>query len=157
MKKVSFTSVALLIMGLALSAQSNTEEIELFQSIFGMEKKAIVSEFLQFDDSAYETFWGIYDAYETDRKELGKNRINLLKNYAENYDQLTDQKIDELMADMIKQKSNLDKLVNKYYKKIKKSVGSKPAAQFLQIENYFLSAVRLSIFESIPFIGELDY
>jgi hypothetical protein len=157
MKKVSFTSVALLIMGLALSAQSNTEEIELFQSIFGMEKKAIVSEFLQFDDSAYETFWGIYDAYETDRKELGKNRINLLKNYAENYDQLTDQKIDELMADMIRQKSNLDKLVNKYYKKIKKSVGSKPAAQFLQIENYFLSAVRLSIFESIPFIGELDY
>jgi hypothetical protein len=144
-------------MGLALSAQSNTEEIELFQSIFGMEKKAIVSEFLQFDDSAYETFWGIYDAYETDRKELGKNRINLLKNYAENYDQLTDQKIDELMADMIRQKSNLDKLVNKYYKKIKKSVGSKPAAQFLQIENYFLSAVRLSIFESIPFIGELDY
>jgi hypothetical protein len=156
MRKVSITSVAILIMGITLSAQSNTEEIELFQSIFGMEKKAIVTEFLQMDDSSYETFWTIYDAYETERKELGKNRISLLKKYAENYNQLTDEKIDELMADMIRQKSNLDKLVNKYYKKIKKSVGSKPAAQFLQVENYFLSAVRLSIFESIPFIGELD-
>ena len=113
MKKVSITTVALLIMGISISAQSQSDEIELFQAVFGMEKKAIVTEFLQMDDSSYEAFWTIYDAYETERKELGKNRISLLKKYAENYGQLTDEKTDELMAEMIRQKSNLDKLVNK--------------------------------------------
>jgi hypothetical protein len=69
---------------------------------------------------------------------------------------MSNEKMDELVAKMIKQKSSTDKLVNKYYKKIKAASGSKAAAQFFQIENYFISAIRLNIYENIPFLGELE-
>ena len=49
-----------------------------------------------------------------------------------------------------------DKIIQKYYKSIKKSCGIKPAAQFFQIEAYFQSAIRKTIFENIPLIGELE-
>ena len=43
-----------------------------------------------------------------------------------------------------------------YYKKIKKSSGSKEAAQFYQLENYILSAIRLEILSNIPFFDEFE-
>jgi hypothetical protein len=50
----------------------------------------------------------------------------------------------------------VDGLIVTYYNKIKKSVGSKQAAQFYQIEGYLLSATRIYILGSIPFIDELE-
>ncbi len=135
-------------------SQSNTEEIDFYQSIFGMEKKQAVVEFLQIDEN--NTFWNIYDEYEKERKELGKKRIDLLNNYANNYLNLTDEKTNELMKQTISLRKQLDKLIISYYKKVKKSSGAKVAAQFYQFENYILVAIRMSIMEEIPLIGEFD-
>ena len=156
MKKTALITLFAAIAFSAVNAQTNKEEVEFFQSLFGMEKKAIVAEFVQAEGEAGEAFWSLYDQYETERKELGLHRYDLIREYASNYMSMSEEKMDELVAKMIKQKSSTDKLVNKYYKKVKAASGSKAATQFFQIENYFISAIRLSIYESIPFIGELD-
>ncbi len=156
MKNVLLFSVMLTAVTISLNAQSNKEEVDLFQSIFGMEKKAIVAEFVQTEGEPGKAFWALYDQYESERKQLGLNRLELLNDYANNYTQMSDEKMDELVSRMIKQKNSTDKLVNKYYKKIKAASGSRTAAQFFQIENYFVSAIRLAIYENIPFIGELE-
>ena len=49
-----------------------------------------------------------------------------------------------------------DKLIAKYYGKLKKKAGVKAAAQFVQIESYLLSDMRATVLEELPFIGELD-
>jgi hypothetical protein len=136
------------------NAQSNKEETEFMQSIFGMEKKAIVAEFLKIESA--NPFWVLYDEYETKRKELGKKRFDILTDYVENYDNLTDAKYDEVVVSMISLRKSNDKLVDTYYKKIKKASGSKIAGQFFQLENYFLSEIRSAIMEEIPYIGEFD-
>ena len=66
------------------------------------------------------------------------------------------EKTDELMKAVMAQKKSLDKLIDKYYKKIKKSSGSNVAAKFYQLENYILGAVRLEILGTIPFFDEFD-
>lgn len=142
------------VFGQTLNAQSNKEEIEYIQSVIGMEKKAALAEFLAIESSA--SFWAIYDAYETERKELGMKRIGLLEKYANNYVDVSDVVADDLIKQMQVQKKSLDVLIDKYYKQVHKASGSKVAAQFYQFENYILSAVRLEILETIPFIGELN-
>jgi hypothetical protein len=57
---------------------------------------------------------------------------------------------------MIALRKKTDKLMDQYYKKIKKASGSKVAAQFFQLEGYFLTQIRAAIFEEIPYIGEFD-
>jgi hypothetical protein len=119
-----------------------------------MEKKAVVAEFLKIESS--NPFWAIYDEYETKRKEIGKERLKVLSEYVENYDNLSEAKYDEVIASMISLRKSNDNLIDSYYKKIKKASGSKIAAQFFQLENYFLSEIRSAIMEEIPYIGEFD-
>lgn len=137
-------------------SQSNKEELDLFQSLWGMEKKEIVAEFVQVTGLEKDAFWELYDAYEMERKALGKDRLALLNKYAQNYMTLDDDMTDEIMKEMIAMGAKTDKLAATYYGKMKKSAGVKAAAQFLQLESYINSSIRAAVLEGIPFIGELD-
>ena len=153
--KKSVLLIALLMFFSTFSfSQTNTEEIDFYQSIFGMEKKQAVAEFLQLEEN--DPFWNMYDEYEKERKELGKKRIEILNNYAANYLTLTDEKTNELINQSISQRKKIDKLIVTYYKKVKKGNGAKVAAQFYQLENYILVAIRMTIMEKVHFIGEFD-
>lgn len=156
MKKITFLVAMLFLAVFSSFAQSNQEEIELFQSVFGMEKKAIINEFVQVNGEASVAFWNLYDKYESERKAHGQKRLDLLSTYADNYSNLDDESTEEIMSEMISLGKEYDKLIHSYYKSIKKACGVKPAAQFFQLEVYFQSAIRKVIFENIPFIGELD-
>ena len=136
-------------------AQSNKEDVDLIQSIYGKEKKVIVSEFIKVEGAQKDAFWKLYDEYETERKELGKRRVALLEKYAANYATLDDKTTSEIIKEIIALGAKTDKLVATYHKKMEKAAGVKAAAQFYQLEAYLLSVIRASILENIPFIGEL--
>jgi hypothetical protein len=138
-------------------AQSNKEDIDMIQALYGKDKKTIVADFIKpADEAKKEAFWKIYDAYENERKALGRNRISLLKKYADAYSTLDDKSTDDIIKQTISQQKNVDGLIVTYYEKIKKEVGIKQAAQFYQIEGYLLSATRVYVLGNIPFIGELE-
>lgn len=153
MKKLLF----LLFFGAAFTsfAQSNKEDIDFIQSIYGKEKKAIVAEFIKLEAGQKDAFWKVYDEYEVKRKELGQKRVALLERYANNYMNLDDAATSQIIKETAALGLQTDKLVSTYHKKLEKVAGAKAAAQFFQLESYFLSAIRTAIFESIPFIGEL--
>lgn len=157
MKKVLFIVAAMLMIAPMAKSQSNAEEVDFFQSIFGSEKKAMVASFVTLEGEAGSAFWANYDRYEIERKALGKSRIALLEKYADEYEDMNADQTDAIMASWIKQRKAVDKLIDTYYKKMKKSSGSKAAAQFYHLENYFASAIRATLLESIPVIGEFDY
>lgn len=147
--------IACLVTSIATYAQSNREDVELIQSIYGKEKKEVVAQFIVLEGAQKDAFWKLYDEYEVKRKELGRERVALLERYAKNYATLDDAATDKLVKDMIKLTKSTDKLISTYYGKLKKAASVKPAAQFVQIESYLLSVVRANIFDSIPVIDEL--
>ena len=155
MKKYFLSAILLVSMALAAFSQTSVEEVDFYQSVFGMAKKAMVSDFIDLENFPEADFWQLYDAYEVARKDLGKKRLELLDTYARAYMSLNDTRTDEIIKDIAIQKKSLDKLIFKYYKKMSKMVGVKPAAQFYQLENYLLNAIRMAILENIPFIGEI--
>ena len=81
-------------MGFAQSAQA---EVDLLQSLYGMQKKDIVADFIKLEGPQKDAFWEIYDAYELERKVLGQRRVNLLSTYAEFYSSLNDAATDILI------------------------------------------------------------
>lgn len=153
MKKLLF--LAVICLPLVSVAQSNKEDIDLIQSIYGKEKKTIVADFIKLEGAQKDAFWKLYDEYETKRKALGQKRVSLLEKYASNYASLDDATTSQIIKETVSLGAETDKLIATYHKKIEKAVGAKPAAQFYQLEVYLLSAIRTQIFESIPFIGEL--
>lgn len=153
MKKL-LTLVALFLTTVAF-AQSNKEDVDLIQSIYGKEKKAIVAEFIDLKAEQKDAFWKLYDEYETKRKELGRKRIAVLEKYAANYGTMDEASTAKIIDETAALGLQTDKLISTYQKKIQKVAGAKAAGQFFQLEAYFLSVIRVAIFENIPFIGEL--
>ena len=149
MKKVTLLLAALLTF-VYVNAQSNKEEVDLMQAAFGMEKKAMVSEFVKVNDAQKDAFWKLYDEYETARKDLAKKRIDLLEKYANNYDKMTNEFADKWASDVLSLTKQTDALVVTYYGKIKKVTNPVVALQFWQVEGYILSGIRLSLLESLP-------
>ncbi len=156
MKKFKLLAIAIILTCTSAYAQSNKEEIDMYQSVFGMGKKAILSEYINVPEEKSNEFWELYDEYEDARKKHGQKRIALIEKYAINYSEIGDEKNSELITEMISLANEYNKLINRYYKKINKACGIKVAGQFYQFEKYFQSWIRLRIMDQIPFIGELD-
>jgi len=141
---------------ISVYSQKADDELAIIQSIFGIEKHLAVAEFLQLEGAASDPFWEVYEAYEAERKALGKRRFELLNSYAESYYELSDEKTAEMMKESISLNKSYDKLIVKYYKKVKKTNGEKTAAQFYQVEVYLKTYIRTVIFSSLPFVGEVE-
>jgi hypothetical protein len=149
MKKVTLLLVAFFAF-VYVNAQSDKEEIDLMQAAFGMEKKAMVAEFVKVDAAQKDAFWKLYDEYETARKELGKKRVELLDKYAREFDKLTNESMDKMMSETIDLQKKTDALMISYANKVKKVTNPVVAFQFYQVEAYILSGIRLSILEELP-------
>jgi hypothetical protein len=151
MKKITLFLAALFLASFAYT-QSNKEEIDLVQAAFGMDKKAIVADFVQLSDTQKDAFWVLYDEYETKRKDLGKERIELLKQYAEQYMTMTSEQADTWTKKVMELQVKTDKLIATYYEKVKGVSDGVVATQWYQIENYILSMIRMSILQEVPFL-----
>ena len=97
--------------------QSNKEEVDLYQAAFGMDKKAVVADFVQPSAAQKDVFWKLYDEYETQRKVLGKQRIALLEQYADHYVDMTPVQADAWTVKVIDLQKKTDNLIATYYSK----------------------------------------
>jgi hypothetical protein len=151
MKKYILIIAALFLASFAYS-QSNKEEVDLYQAAFGMDKKAVVADFVKPSPAQKDAFWKLYDEYETQRKAFGKERIELLKQYADNYLTMTGEQADAWSKKVMELQKKTDNLITTYYTKVKAISDGIVATQFYQIENYILISIRMQILQEIPFV-----
>jgi hypothetical protein len=153
MKKYILILTAIL-MASGAWAQSNKEEVDLIQAAFGHDKKLVVADFVKPSPAQKDAFWKLYDEYETQRKELGKQRIELLKQYADQYLTMTPVQADAWTTKVIALQKKTDALIVTYYGKVKLISDGLVATQFYQIENYILTAIRMELLHNVPFVAK---
>lgn len=141
----------------ATFAQSTLkDDIDVVQSVYGKSKSELVNQYMGLSGTQATDFAKIYDAYETERKKLGEEKINLINLYATDYAVLTDEKADVIAKGILKNNAAYDKLYSSYYGKLKKVIGGTNAAKFIQLEIYLQTEIRSTLQNAIPFVGELE-
>ncbi|MGL6266417.1 MAG: hypothetical protein ACRC2O_00765 [Chitinophagaceae bacterium] len=151
-----FSFVVLFFLTVSAFAQSNKEDVEIIQNMFGKQKKELVQMYMTIPEDKKAGFWTLYDQYEVDRKALGKERIALVEAYANDYASMDDKKASDLMNRKMKWLGDYSKMQKKHYDIISKQIGGLQASKLFQLEDYLENNIRLFIQESIPFIDELD-
>lgn len=144
-----------IIASTSIFAQS-TDDVILVQSLYGKSKGDIIKDYLNLAEPQATAFQAVYDDYEAERKALGQKKMQIINDYAINYDKITDEKADELAKNNLKNNVDFEKLLSKAYGKAKKAVGPINAAKFIQLEQYFQTTIRSAVQDEIPFIGELE-
>lgn len=139
----------------SVKAQSK-DELALLKDYLKVEKKDLVRQYMALSAEEDTKFWPIYDAYTADRGKIAGERISTIEDYAKAYTNLTDEQADGLVKRIMKNDQANQKVMNKYYSKVKKVLGATKAAQWLQLEYYLQTIVRAEIQDAIPFIGEIE-
>lgn len=155
MKKITVVISLIILSCITFTAQAQTHD-EMFNTVFKQEKRAYFSENMHLKADEFDTFWTVYGSFETDRTTLGAQRIDLLKMYVEKYQTMTNDEADVFMKKWLALDKKEDALRTKFYSKMKKELGSKTAAHFLQLDDYIQTAIKFEILDELPFIGELS-
>ena len=129
--------------------QENADEIQLLQSLYGMDKRSIIEEFVEIDQSQSNSFWELYEEYEVKRKALGQKRFALLKKYVDEFGEVSEKDASNFMKEAIGLRIKSDNLKDSYYKKLSTATDPVVAMQFYQIETYLSDLIRQELLEGI--------
>ena len=152
MKKVISTFILALVCATFAVAQQN--EFEYIKTQFHADKKTLLMQYLKLSDADAAKFWPIYDQYESERATLADKRFSNLKTYADQYKTMTDEQADAMADNFFDNSSKQMAIKKKYFGQVKKALGAKTAASWLQFEAYMDAAVQFEVLHNIPFIGE---
>ncbi len=144
---------ALLLM-LVCSAAAFSQEgyLELFRRDMKADKLKLMIAAMDMPAPASTKFWPIYKAYDEELSKLGDRIIANLKDFAAHEMQMTDDKADELMNNAFKNREARLDLLKKYYKKVKKELGARVAARFVQAEMEVLTLVDAKMNDAVPLV-----
>jgi hypothetical protein len=140
------------LLAVASLAFAQGDSIELMRSDIRTEKVAILTKALAMDQATSDVFWPIYREYETELSKNGDARLANIKDYAANYDSLTDAKTKELVNTAFTLSEDRTKLIKKYYSKVEKATSTKLAARWAQCEMALNSIVDAQIAVEMPLI-----
>jgi hypothetical protein len=126
--------------------------VELLRSDVRSKKVAILTELMQFNDEQSAKFWPIYREYDVELQKLNDQKLAGIKDYANNYGSMTDEKASELGKLALELENNRIELKKKYFDKVREQLGGIVAARFLQIENQMLMVLDLQISSSLPVV-----
>ncbi|HET9325836.1 MAG TPA: hypothetical protein VFQ05_03610 [Candidatus Eisenbacteria bacterium] len=158
MKKPVFGMLAavLLMAGLASvvpvtsGADSLESEIELLRSDLKTGKMELVKEAIHVEGAKADAFWPVYRTYQAELDKIGDQRLALIKDYAENFDKMTDEKAKTLVKSALDlQKKRVD-LLQKHYKNFEKVLGPTDAARLVQVEHLIAALMDVQVGANLP-------
>jgi hypothetical protein len=153
MKKALAVLVATIAVAIFTTpALAQEQYIELLRSDIKTQKVAVVTDVMQFSEADAEIFWPIYREYDVELSALGDQMLAIIKDYAANYDAMTDEKANELMNQAFKLDEKEHSLRKKYFKKVKKSLGAITAAKFMQVERQIGLLIDVQIASEMPLV-----
>lgn len=151
MKKVNL-SLILILLSFSSFSQTIDDYIEIARDVLNTEKKAAVAGAMQLSDTESASFWELYNKYNLEANKVHNQRIALIKDFANNYENLSDEKADEIWNGVISYQQQLLKLKKSYYKKFKKIISPGDAARYFQIENKIEALINANLAAEIPLI-----
>jgi hypothetical protein len=143
--------ILVLFSSASILAQDVDSYIELLKSDIKTDRKVIITETMQFTQQQSEKFWPIYNEFEHEMGKLSSKRIANIKDFAANYDSLTDKKADELIKNSFNFQQERLSLNEKYYKKFAEALTPIVAAKYMQVENQIQLIIDISIAANLPF------
>ena len=137
-------------------AQDSDSYIEQLKSELKTSKKTIVSETMGLTDQQAGVFWPLYGEFEKALDELNNERIANIKDFAANYDNLNDEKADELTKKSFDFLGDRLALNEEYYNKFAEALSPTVAAKFAQLQHQIQLVGDISIASNLPLVKKTE-
>jgi hypothetical protein len=126
------------------------DEVELMMIAKAVEKKAIVLATMELEGKKKEAFGDLYEFYQVRLMELQVKEVELISDYAKHYDEMTDDRANEIIEKAIDLEKKALKLKVHFVEKFKKILTSAEVIRYFQIEKRFKLLKEAKVAEAIP-------
>lgn len=134
-------------------AQGSTDQdIELLRKDIRSQKRQMVAANMKLTDKEAEQFWPIYDQYTAELVKINDKKYSAIKQFAENYDTLTDEQAESVTKPALEVDSEVAQLRLKYVSIFRKVISGKKTALFFQIDRRLVMLIDLQLASEIPLV-----
>jgi hypothetical protein len=128
------------------------QDVQLLRKDLRSQRKQLIAANLPLTDAEAVKFWPVYDQYQAEISKIGDTRFGLIKEYATNYNTLTDTQADDLITRMIGVDESLVQLRQKYIPIVEKVLPGKKTAMFFQMDRRVALMIDLQLASMIPIV-----
>jgi hypothetical protein len=118
----------------------------------GKDRRMIVKANMLLTESEAKTFWPLYDAYRADRDQLGDRKVQLIKDFVDKRDGMSQDDAEKLTKEALDIDKDKIKIKEKHIDKMSKVLSARTVARFFQIDAKLDAVVDLALATRIPLI-----
>jgi Spy/CpxP family protein refolding chaperone len=154
---VALSTVSLGHAQAAASDSSQTvsdKDVDLLRKDIRSQKKQIIAANLQLTDTEATKFWPLYDQYTAELVKINDAKYAAIKEYATNYDTLTDAQATSLLNKILGVDGSVAQLRLKYVPLFGKVLPGKKTALFFQLDRRLVMLIDVQLASQIPMIQQ---
>ena len=123
------------------------DSLRYAESIWSMEKKAMILDELALTEAQKSSFWPVYESYSNAIQYIDMEYIRLL---GMRDDDLSEKQSSSLTEHMLMNELLLAKARKQYYRKFRKALTPALASKFMQLDNDFRTILRIQMQKESP-------
>jgi len=136
-------------------AQGPTDQdIDLLRKDIRSQKKQMIAANMKLTDKEAEQFWPVYDQYTAELVKINDQKYAVIKQYAQNYDTLTDDQALTLTRQALEVDGSVSQLRLKYIPLFRKVISGKKTATFFQLDRRLVGLIDLQLASQIPLVEQ---
>ncbi|HXJ86012.1 MAG TPA: hypothetical protein VMS18_04295 [Candidatus Binatia bacterium] len=128
------------------------DTVQLMRQDIRSERKKIVAANLPLTEAEAVKFWPVYDRYVVDHSKIYDTRYALIKEYAQSYNNLTDEQANSFIKRWTTTEAEMAQLRLKWMPEFEKVISPKKTAMFYQIDRRLGLMVELQLSSQIPLV-----
>jgi hypothetical protein len=136
----------------ALSQEKASDNMQIVIEKIRADKKLLVAENMQLSEGEGKAFWPVYKQYQDELFLLRTRAGNLIKNYSDSYEAMTNDRAKKLMDEYMTIESLGSKLRKSYLPKFRNVLPEVKVVRYYQIENKIQAALMYELASQIPLV-----
>src|SRR5215469_10613076 len=132
--------------------QVNDANIQLWRQDIRAQRKKIVAANMPLTETEATKFWPLYDRYVAETIKINDARFALIKEYAQNYSDMSDAQADDFIKRWIAFDGDSTQLRLKYIPEFEKVISHKKTALFFQMDRRLSMMVELQLASQVPVV-----
>lgn len=133
-----------------MSGAEARRDIAISRRLINDQRNTALAFNMSFTQKEKEAFWPLYRKYRDAMSKVGDERLEVIVNYAENYDVMTQEKAREILDRSFIYEEQALKVKQIYAKKFRRILPDIKVTRLMQLENRMDAAVLLKFSEGIP-------
>ena len=136
----------------ATAERTYDAEVELMRQDMRAKRKQIIAANMPLTEAEATKFWPVYDRYVAEMIKINDRRYTLIKDYAKNYDNLTDDQADNFIEQWVTFDRDDTQLRLQYIPEFQKVISHKKTAMFFQVDRRVGMMINLQLAGQVPLV-----